>query len=59
LTYTYICIKERRNKIVPHILSLSVNKIVKEEKKKLIVKASFLGFLEEPDNLIIGKIEQC
>jgi len=38
---------------------LSVNKIVKEEKKNFIVKASFLGFLEEPDNLIIEKIEQC
>lgn len=36
---TYI--KERGNKIILHILYLSVNKIVREEKRNLIIKASF------------------
>ena len=41
LTHIYIYIKERENKIILHILCLSVNKIVREEKRNLIIKASF------------------
>jgi len=44
LTYTYICSKEGRNKIVPNILYLSVDSIIRKEIGNSGIESCFVQY---------------